>query len=257
MQSSNWNGWQIGGYATTPNHYVQGLWYVPSVSVPPYPVGSMGKYVSGTWVGLGGGYYVNAANDSHPLIQSGTEEDVTTSGDISYSFWYEVWPDQNYSFPVFQQGNPNIIINVGDEVGADVFWMPQSNTAQLAVCDFTQSTCANIYISSFHSCNYSGQNVVGVGEPGNTTEWIHEPPMYNGTYQAMPAFSQINFSNSCWGATTTYAIQGDELVGSVNCQPISAGSYQLPIQTIYNGCPISTLSPIGATGSDFYIYNGQ
>jgi hypothetical protein len=241
--------------------------------------------MSGTWVGLGCGIYGSECSDDHPLIQAGTEEDVNPNGEIIYSFFYQIWPDKNNPFPPLTDGS-NLSLKVGDEVAATVFWMPQTtagqnsictlpnqpdntvhvgNTAQLGVCNFTENKCVNIYIPCFTDQN-SGAVITSVPEP-DTAEWVHEAPTdkYQNP-QAIPVFDQINFNNACWAPTTTYAIQGignsAELVGSVACQIITAGSIQRQIQMLYDFpgtsyYQMATPSGIGATGSDFYINYNQ
>jgi hypothetical protein len=256
---STWSGWQVGN-TTAKSHYVQAAWRVPVVTTPPYPIPQFQiatgvTYMSGTWVGLGCGQLYGASCDnSHPLIQTGTKEEVNPiNGQVTYAFWYEIWPDNYYTFDNSWDGKP-MDIQAGDEVAADVFWMPQDNIAQLGVCNFTRNTCVNTYISNFIAYNTDGANVNSVAEP-DTAEWVHEAPFW-GWYGIgiIPTFSQINFTNACWAPTITYINTGTELIGSVNCQPITAGASQLPLQ--YNQLQMSTPSPIGPTGSDFYIYNG-
>lgn len=245
VQTSNWGGWQIGGGTAPRNHYVQGAWNVPVVTLPAAH-SPANTYLSGTWVGLGGGIYVDDVSAAHPLIQAGTEEIVDSiSGAATYYFFHEVWPEPPKLFT-------NIPIAPGDEVAADVFWMPKYNAAQLAVCNFTQNVCLNFYNTNVQD-QYGDVLASSVGEPGNTTEWIHEPA----SNSSMPAFSQINFNNACWASTTTYdfPVTGDQLTGSVTCLPMTEGPSLLPLQSVAN--IYATPSTIGSTGSDFYIYNGN
>ena len=81
----NWAGY----VATTngklaPFTSVSAAWTVPTVIAPK-------SSYSSVWVGIGGG-----TRGSSKLIQAGTEQDVDGSGRVTYSVWYEVYPQ----FPV-------------------------------------------------------------------------------------------------------------------------------------------------------------
>jgi hypothetical protein len=261
ISSPIWSGYQIGGYAAPANHYVSSGWYVPAVYAPAYSSGYNNGYYSCIWSGLGGGYNRTDSNDyAHPLIQAGTEQDIS-NGTTDYYFWYEIFPVQQYQVRVTWS---TMAISPGDDVAAGVFWVPGSNTAVLGMCDWNTNRCVNF-------------NVPNIGEPSNTTEWVVEATQEYGVAQPLPNFSPIHFYNATWATTTTYSTTSESgipgpitgqaapaITGSVTTQPMAVGP-SLTELDMYLPSPYSSTSPIIARpgpitssqygGSDFYVYH--
>jgi len=262
-----WIGYVIGGGTTPAPHYAQSGWYVPTVTVPAgySPDSHNSKYMSYIWVGLGG---IGDAS-THPLIQAGTEQNITASGSVNYNAWWELYTGAD--------GGANVIdsktlfpVKPGDQVGAVIDWVPGSNgatgSAGVGVCNWNTNTCFNISTSS--------------NEPGNTAEWILEAPEVAGTAAPLPNFSTIQFFNGCWAYATTFSTN-HKPNGTVNRYPLHAGyspaqggssgvtgSITGTCQTINQGpqwgryvltnVPIMpgvniTPSTLGSNGSDFQI----
>jgi hypothetical protein len=101
--SSNW-----AGYAATDGSYtaVSGTWTVPSYT------SSSSAGMSATWVGIGG---VN----SHDLIQAGTQQQTSGTGQTAYQAWIETLPEASKNVP--------LTINPGDSVGVSVADSPPTH----------------------------------------------------------------------------------------------------------------------------------
>jgi hypothetical protein len=168
--SGNWSGY-VATSAPAPGAdtiYIQGFWTVPSVSLPS---GQTSAY-SSIWPGLGG------TSNTSQLIQDGTEEDVTTSGQSDY-FWFELVPQEN------QQEITNLVPAHGDSVAADVSYY--SGTAHFALCDYTQNSCVTGSQTS--------------PAPGGSAEWIVERTQINGALPALANFGSVTISNADFDLT--------------------------------------------------------
>jgi hypothetical protein len=271
--SSNWSGWEIGGGAATPNHYVQSGWYEPTVTFPSYSTLN-GTYYSSVWAGLGGDPYKSSNfGYSHPLIQAGTAQHINSSGQAHY-FWYEVYPLQ-FEQPLIT--SPAMPASPGDDVAVGVAWIPASNAAVMSFCNWNTNLCVALNVTSVYVQNLG--YYMNIGEPSNTTDWIVEAPTVNGAQTSPPAFaSSIYFYNARWSATTTYSLvnpSANNVPGPIG-GPASGTGTVTSYQTIDAGpsltaiglklpppyattAPLilspSALSPSQYGGSDFYVYN--
>src|SRR5437764_6854117 len=89
-QSNNWFGYNQGTLEQggTQFHSISGDWTVPTASQ--HTAGS--DEASSDWIGIGGGCVdANCTVGDETLIQTGTEQDVS-SGKPSYSAWWELIP---------------------------------------------------------------------------------------------------------------------------------------------------------------------
>ncbi len=102
--SSNWAGYVATTSTSTPFTSVSATWKVPKVSDTPSPA------FSSAWVGIGGAY-----RNSSKLIQAGTEQDVASDGSVTYSAWYEIYPQ----FPVTVG-----TVNAGDTIFVSISKLP-------------------------------------------------------------------------------------------------------------------------------------
>jgi hypothetical protein len=188
--SSNWSGYQLSRTA----QYVQSGWTVPTVTKPVPGYSSIGYY-SSTWTGIGGGF-----NAGVPLIQSGTEQEISNAGVATYYFWYEVVGGSGDTGSEVRISMP---VHPGDFVGAVSLWSA-STGAEMGVCNFsTTNTCVQFTVAS--------------SAPGNSVEWIEEAPS-NGGVLPLANFHTVRFANACW-APTYY-------VGLSTCNTISSGGPQ-------------------------------
>ena len=253
-----WSGYQIGGGAASAQHYVQAAWYAPTVTLPTTPYSNNGKYASGIWVGMGGGFNSNTST-ALPLIQAGSAHDIgNPSGYGDNYFWYEVVTSATN--PEAAKPILSISINPGDEIGAVVFWVPESKTAVLGICSWNKNRCISF-------------NVGGISEPANTTEWVVEAPLINQIRAPLPAFSSVTFFSTCSAATTTYSVSskpgvlynyGDGSNGITGstigaCQPagadpsLAALNMYLAPQFMATTPFIAVPTPMGSDGATFQV----
>ena len=90
-QSTNWSGYNQGllEKGGTGFHAISARWTVPSATQH-----TRGQAeASATWIGIGGGCVdAGCVVGDVTLIQAGTEQDVSASGEASYSTWWEIIP---------------------------------------------------------------------------------------------------------------------------------------------------------------------
>lgn len=222
--SSNWSGYQVNSTA----QYVQSGWTVPTVTRP-VPGYSTTGYYSSTWSGIGGGF--NAGNGA--LIQSGTSQDISASGQTSYYAWYEIVGGTHDTGGEVRINN--LPIHPGDVVGSGVEWTPTGG-AILGVCNFSGAGCINFTLAS--------------SAPGTSEEWIVEAPYFNGILP-LADFNVVNFINACW--QTTFQPSGScSSIAAGGPQPISLQSYVFgAYQTLAQ--PEGGLSNNGQNFTDYYL----
>jgi hypothetical protein len=179
-QSSNWFGYgqgtlEQGGKLFTS---VTGNWTVPTATQ--HTAGQ--SEASSDWIGIGGGC-IDAgctATDS-TLIQTGTEQDVSTTGAPSYSAWYELVPAPSLTVS-------GMTVNPGDQMHASVSEViGDSNLWDITIQDLTrgESYSTTVPYSSTHA----------------TAEWIEETPLEIG---ANAGFADLpNLTNPAFSSGTT------------------------------------------------------
>src|SRR5437660_1966812 len=90
-QSQNWFGYNQGTLEQNGKLFnsITGDWTVPTATQHT----SGQAAASSNWIGIGGGCVDAGCTVTDPtLIQTGTEQDVSASGQPSYSAWYELIP---------------------------------------------------------------------------------------------------------------------------------------------------------------------
>jgi hypothetical protein len=155
--SSNW-----AGYAATNGTYtaVSGTWTVPAYSA------STSAGVSATWVGIGG---VN----SRDLIQAGTQEETSGTGQTRYEAWIEMLPQASRTVP--------LSVNPGDSITVSI--AEQSTNTWLI--SFTNNTTGKTY-----------QQTVNYASSHSSAEWIEEAPSASrGGVLPLDNFGTVTFSN--------------------------------------------------------------
>ena len=89
--SNNWFGYQQGllEQGTKVFHSISGDWTVPTATQ--HAAGQAEN--SSDWIGIGGGCVdASCTATDNTLIQDGTEQDVSATGQASYSAWWEIIP---------------------------------------------------------------------------------------------------------------------------------------------------------------------
>jgi hypothetical protein len=148
-----WSGYAVN--AAPPYTSASAIWQVPSVTYDGLSTPS-GVEVASIWVGIGG--YFDST-----LIQLGTDQVVSTSGVVSYSAWYELYPAGSLNIP--KTVHPGDIITAS--LQCTVACSPSSvQTWQLTMTD---ETAGWTWTQSFQ---YQSSMV--------SAEWILEAPVSNG-----------------------------------------------------------------------------
>ena len=176
-QSSNWFGYNQGTLEQGGKrfHSISGDWIVPTASQ--HRAGQ--DAASSDWIGIGGGCIDrNCLVGDSTLIQTGTEQDVDTSGHATYDAWYELIP------------GPELLINKmkvgpGDHMHASIAETIPSGSEvwKITLQDVTrgETFTTTVPYSSTHA----------------TAEWIEETPLLIGTnagFSALPNLTKIPFS---------------------------------------------------------------
>lgn len=180
--SSNWAGGVLVGSGYTE---VSAEFVVPVPSIPPGG-NSYTQYCASAWVGIDGDTCQSA------ILQTGVDFCVQ-GGSVSYSAWYEWFPNYAYDFT-------GISINAGD-------------TIQITV-QATSSTSGYAYITNLSNGQQVSQSFYGetAGSLCETNaEWIVEDFQMGGSLVPFADFGTVTFSNA-------YAIDNGVQVGPSGAQ---------------------------------------
>ena len=169
-QSSNWFGYNQGTLEQGSKLFnsITGDWTVPTATQ--HTAGQAEN--SSDWIGIGGGCVDSGctATDS-TLIQTGTEQDVSSSGAPSYSVWWELVPAPSLTIT-------SMTVNPGDHMHASIAEVvPDSNLWTITIKDLTngQSYMTTVPYTSTHL----------------TAEWIEETPLLLGTNAGFAALPNL------------------------------------------------------------------
>jgi hypothetical protein len=221
-QSGNWSGYSesILG-AGHPMQSISATWVVPTATQhTPNQAES-----SATWVGIGGGTIDSTGliADS-TLVQAGTEQDVSATGQASYYAWWEIVPvpSENFSLPV----HPGDTVSVRLTQTLPELW-------NIVVQDVTDGTSATASQTVPYPSDYS------------TAEFIEETPLQVGTsgtgITALPNLSTVGFrsaqiNGAPAGLVAADAIQLTDSNGNVIATPSAPDS----TGTAFNDCAFAT-----------------
>ena len=173
-QSSNWFGYNQGAVEQGGRqfHSIAGDWTVPAATAH----ASNQDELSSDWIGIGGGCVdAGCLVTDNTLIQTGTEQDVDSSGTASYSAWWEVIPGPSITI--------SMTVGAGDHMHASVAELvPGSNVWTITLQDVTR--------------NESFSTTVPYSSTHLTAEWIEETPLLigpNAGFAALPSLSSPAF----------------------------------------------------------------
>jgi hypothetical protein len=177
-QSSNWSGYNQGTLEQNGKLFysISGNWRVPKAT---QHTKGQAEY-SADWIGIGGGCVDSGCTVTDPtLIQTGTEQDVSSSGASTYSAWYELIPAPSLTIS-------SIKVHPGDQMHASIAEaVPYSNVWTITLTDTSdgQSYTTTVPYSSTHA----------------TAEWIEETPLIIGTgggFAALPNLTSPIFDHA-------------------------------------------------------------
>ncbi len=180
--SSNWFGYNQGTLEQGSKLFnsITGDWTVPTATQ--HTAGQAES--SSDWIGIGGGCVDSGCTTTDStLIQTGTEQDVSSSGTASYSAWYELVPAPSLTI--------SMTVAPGDHMHASlVESVPNSNVWTITLQDVTrgETFTTTVPYSSTHA----------------TAEWIEETPLEIGTNAGFASLP--NLSNPAWTSATVNGV---------------------------------------------------
>lgn len=191
--STNWSGYM----ATTGTFTgVSADWVVPKVSG-----NGTSTSADGTWIGIGG---VSTSD----LIQTGTQDTVSASGQVSTSAFYEMLPNAAVNIT-------GLKVTGGDSMSATITEV-SSGDWTISITDLTTTKTYSLNVT------YTSAN--------SSAEWIEEDPSYaNGNLVPLDTFGSVTFSSATAtvnGSTETIAASQSSSITLVNSsgQPIATPS---------------------------------
>jgi len=204
---SNGNSRNWSGYVATGSTYtsVTGTWTVPQATASGHTA------TDATWVGIGG-------VSSNDLIQSGTQNIVSPSGQVTTTAFYELLPDASIQIP-------NLSVKPGDSVTVTV---SQQSSGQWLV-NFNDNTT-----------NQNYQTTVSYTSSTSSAEWIEEAPSNGTNVLPLDNFGTVQFSD---GTTTQNGTQVS----------ISGSSAHAIAMVNNGGQALATPSPLGTEGASFTV----
>jgi peptidase A4-like protein len=175
-QSINWFGYNQGSLEQGGKLFssIAGDWKVPTATV--HTKGQ--DEFSSDWIGIGGGCVdAGCTVGDSTLIQTGTEQDVDSSGNASYSAWWELIPAPSLTIT-------NMTIAPGDHMHASIAeTLVGSNLWTITLQDVTRNETFSTTVP------YTSTHL--------TAEWIEETPLVIDTsgsgFAALPKLSNVPF----------------------------------------------------------------
>jgi hypothetical protein len=172
--SNNWFGYQQGllEQGTKVFNSISGDWTVPTATQ--HTPGRAEN--SSDWIGIGGGCIdANCTLTDPTLIQTGTEQDVSATGQASYAAWWEIVPVPSIAI--------SMTVAPGDHMHASISeTIPDSEVWVITLKDVTR--------------NETFTQTVPYPSTHATAEWIEETPLVIGTnlgFAALPNLTSPAF----------------------------------------------------------------
>jgi hypothetical protein len=222
-QSSNWSGYNIGAAypqvpAGTTFTAISGVWTVPTASQ--HTAGQSED--SATWVGIGGGCVTdNCSVTDSTLIQAGTEQNVSKTGQASYSTWWELIPAPSINAKLAVAPGQRVYVGL-KEVKPGVWRIVIKNLTTGKT--FTKTTP---YSSSM-----------------DTAEWIEETPLVVGSGGSglahMPNLGVVHFVRSTLDGANPGFQPVDEMQLNNNGQILATPSAPNSTTNGFNDCTYAT-----------------
>jgi hypothetical protein len=172
--SNNWFGYQQGllEQGTKVFNSIGGDWTVPTAT---QHTAGEAEY-SSDWIGIGGGCIdANCALTDPTLIQDGTEQDVSATGQATYSAWWEIIPGPSITI--------SMTVAPGDHMHSSIAEVvPDSNLWVITLQDLTR--------------NETFTQTIPYASTHATAEWIEETPLILGSnlgFAALPNLTSPAF----------------------------------------------------------------
>ncbi len=223
-ESTNWSGYAdtaSSGYAF---NSVSATWTQPAVTTQ-----SSSSYVAASfWVGLDG-------FNSSTVEQTGTQAVIGSGGTVSYTAWYELYPQ--VEVPVFT-------VNPGDKISASVVYQPASNEYKFNIQDINSG--ASYQITTINSQTASAAR--------SSAEWIVESPEFgtsSGSYQlaTLADYGSFGFNSASASINGSNVTQSGSISGVNANNAASLNSITLVDGKTFQ--PLSTPSALFDNGASF------
>jgi hypothetical protein len=205
--ASNGNSRNWSGYVADNGTYtsVTGKWTVPQTTASGH------TSTDATWVGIGG---VNSSD----LIQTGTQNIVDPSGQVTSTAFYELLPDSSVSIT-------SLTVKPGDSITATI---TEQSTGQWLISINDNTT------------NQNYQTTVAYSSSTSSAEWIEEAPSNGVSVLPLDNFGTIQFNN---GSTIQNSTRASILASSAHAVTMVNNA----------GQALSTPSALGNDGASFSI----
>ncbi len=214
-QSSNWSGYNQGVLDTKRlTSSISGQWVIPTATQ--HTPGQAED--SATWIGIGGGCLNSscAATDA-TLIQAGTQQSVSATGQATYAAWFEIIPAPEIA--------STIPVHPGDVI----------------TCSISQVVPGVWSISLRDSTDgQSFTQTVPYVSDGYTAEWIEEAPTLIGTsgagLAALPNLSTVRFTKATVNGSVAGIVPA-QAVQLINSSGTPIATPSVPVNgTAFNDC---------------------
>jgi hypothetical protein len=168
--SNNWFGYDQGTLEQggTLFNAISGQWTVPTASQ--HTAGQ--AEASSDWIGIGGGCVdAGCTVTDSTLIQTGTEQDVSATGQASYSAWWEIVPVPSLTIS-------SMTVRPGDHMSASVAEVvPDLDLWKITISDVTRGETYSTTVP------YASTHL--------SAEWIEETPLEIGTSPGLAALPNL------------------------------------------------------------------
>jgi len=215
-QSSNWFGYNQGSLEQGGKLFnsISGNWTVPTATQHT----SGQAEASSDWIGIGGGCVDSGCTvTDSTLIQTGTEQDVSSTGAATYSAWYELVPAPSLTIS-------SITVHPGDQMHASISQV--ATDADVWTITLTDTTTGQ-----------TSSTTVPYPSTMSSAEWIEETPLEIGTdagFAALPNLTTTPFTS-----------------GTVNGSAVKLTSSEQMDLTDSSGSVIGAPSAPNSAGSGF------
>ena len=224
-QSNNWFGYNQGTLeqGSKQFHSITGDWTVPTATQ--HTKGEAES--SSTWIGIGGGCIdANCLVGDNTLIQTGTEQDVDSSGKPSYSAWWEVIPGPSININMTVAPGDHMHSSIAEAVAGSEVW-----TITLKDVTRNESFTQTVPYPSTHA----------------TAEWISETPLIIGTGAGLAALPNLTTTPFTSGTTNgqNAGLKSSEEMQLVDSNGKVIGAPSAPNSTTdgFNTCTWATSCP--------------
>jgi hypothetical protein len=168
--------------------------------------------VGATWVGIGG-------VTSRDLIQAGTQDVASGTGQSQFQAWIEMLPQPSQQVPLLVAPGDSVTVSINEQRAGSGTWL----------IAFKNNTSGQTYQTTVH---YSSSH--------SSAEWVEEAPSGPNGVVPLDNFGSVSFS----GATAIQNGQTVDLAGA-SAQPITMLNA--------NGQALAVPSAIGSDGSSFSV----